>query len=382
MPIISPKYHGVQSLDRFLNSEKGFTPIIVIFALTLLVGAGAMSSQIKTTTEFPQNTQVASILGEDAEYSLSEAEKEELARLEEEKRKYKEELIRQELEKKEERKKNEEAYLKEKELKKEELMKKEEKLKLEVRSKELKKRVAELRAMAEKNRSPKPTPVAEKSESKEIEELETQLRLLEKELKEKDQKVEYEQQIGDLKMKYIYEKGKLVVKAQAENGAEIEVDDPQVNLIKAQLENQLKENGIEIGTSSSNLVIGKNKIKAKTNFPLSIDPETNQLIVTTPKGQKIVTVLPDQAIQNMLSKKVLSEVNLAETDDKATEESEIELENREDQVVYKIKGKKEHKLIGFIPVKTDTTAYVSAENGEVVAKDESLLSKLIDFIST
>jgi hypothetical protein len=364
MPIISPKYHGFQPLERFLKSEKGFTPIIVVFALTLLIGAGAMSSQVKTTTEYPQNTEAASVLGEDAEHSLTEAEKVELARLEEEKRKYKEELMHEELEKKEEHKK------------------KEEKLKLEARSKELKKRVEELRALAEKKHSPKPTPTAEKSESKEIAELETQLKLLEKELKEKDQKVEYEQQIGELKMKYIYEKGKLVVKAQAENGAEIEVDDPQVNLIKAQLENQLKENGIEIGTSSSNLVIGKNKIKAKTNFPLSVDPETNQLIVTTPKGQKIVTVLPDQAIQNMLSKKVLSEVDLGETDENANEESEIELENREDQVVYKIKGKKEHKLIGFIPVKTDTTAYVSAENGEVVAKDESLLSKLIDFLST
>ena len=363
-----------------IKSEKGFAPIIVIFALTLLVGAGAMSSQVKTTTEYPQNT--ATVLGEDAELNLTEAEKEELARKEEEYRKHKEELMREELEKMEEKKKlKEAALLKEQEIKKVELKKKEEKLKLETRSKELKKRVEELRAMAEKNRSPKPTTVPEKSESKEIAELEGQLALLEKELKEKDQKVEYVQQIGDLKLKYSYENGKLVVKAQAENGAEIEVDDPQVNLIKAQLENQLKENGIEIGSDSSKLVIGKNKIKAKTNFPLSVDPETNQLIVTTPKGQKIVTVLPDQAIQNMLSKKVLSEVDLGEKGETSSDESEIELENREDQVVYKIKGKKEHKLIGFIPVKTETTAYVSAENGEVVAKDESLLSKLIDYIS-
>lgn len=354
------------------DSEKGFAPIIVILALTLIVGTGAVSSQIKTTTEYPQNIVQSQVLGDDAESNLTEEEKKELMRKEEERLKEKEELRKHEEELKEEKKKKQE------ELRKEELKKKEEKQKLEQeRSKELKKRLEELRAKAEKNRAQK------QPHSSDSAELEKEVKKIEKELQVEDGKVQYEQQIGDLKIKYSYENGKLKVKAQAEGGAEIEVEDAEINLIKAQLEQQLKESGIEIGTESSKLTIGKNKIKAKTNFPISVDPETNQLMVTTPAGQKIVTVLPDQAIQNMLSKNVLSEIEYEEKTNTENEQqdSEIELENRNDQVVYKIKGKKEHKLIGFIPVKTETTAYVSAENGEVVAKDESLLSKLIDLIS-
>ena len=279
---------------------------------------------------------------------------------------------------------------KEEEKKKLELKKEDEKKKLEVQKKEkveqerkleMKKRDEYLREQAEKQRSPKPI-VEDDEDSSESAELENELALLEKELKEDDGKVEYEQKIGDLKMKYLYENGKLVIKAKAENGAEIEVNDAEVQLLKTQLEDQLRSSGIEIASSSSRTSIGKNRIKAKTNFPVSVDPETNQLTVSTPAGQKVVTVLPDQAVQNMLSKNILSEVEYENESTGSGElESQIELENRNDQVVYKVKGKKDHKLLGFIPVKTDTTAYVSAENGEVVAKDESLLSRLVGYLS-
>lgn len=363
------------------NNQKGFAPIIAVVVLTLLLGTGTAAANLTTTTTYSPQIQQSTVLGDDNELNEQQLkEKEEAA---------KKEFIKKEELRKQELKVKEELLRKEKELKKEEFKKIEEKKKIELdRSKELKNRIELLRKQAAQNKLKESTVSAEDERDdkdlKEEKELEKQLELLKKELDENDNKVEYEQQVGDLRLRYIYENGKLKVKAKAENGAEIDVDDAEVNMLKSQLENQLKESGIEIATSSSKLVIGKNRIKAKTNFPISVDPETNQLTVTTPNGQKVVTVLPDQAVQNMLSKNILSEVDFESNLERATEsaeQSEIELENRNDQVVYKVKGRKEHKLIGLFPVKTETTAYVSAESGEVVAKDESLLSKLIGILS-
>lgn len=50
------------------------------------------------------------------------------------------------------------------------------------------------------------------------------------------------------------------------------------------------------------------RVAAKTNFPLQVNLETNELIVTTPKGSKVVTVLPDKAVENMLAANVLDQL--------------------------------------------------------------------------
>jgi hypothetical protein len=52
----------------------------------------------------------------------------------------------------------------------------------------------------------------------------------------------------------------------------------------------------------------RNRIAAQSHFPLSVNLETNQLIVTTPQGTKIVTVLPDKAVENMLAANVLDQI--------------------------------------------------------------------------
>jgi hypothetical protein len=52
----------------------------------------------------------------------------------------------------------------------------------------------------------------------------------------------------------------------------------------------------------------RNKIAAQSRFPLSVNLDTNELMVTTPKGTKIVTVLPDKAVANMLAANVLDQL--------------------------------------------------------------------------
>jgi hypothetical protein len=50
-------------------------------------------------------------------------------------------------------------------------------------------------------------------------------------------------------------------------------------------------------------------------------------------------------------------------------------------LVYRIDGKKELKLFGFIPVTTQTTAFVSPESGAILSQNQTLLTNILRFFS-
>lgn len=185
-------------------------------------------------------------------------------------------------------------------------------------------------------------------------------------------KIETEQ--GKLKLKYASEDGEIRLKVEDEQNNEIELKDNEIEKIQKEVEDELENEGIKISTESGKPTITKNQVSASTDFPLSVDVTTRQLTVTTPAGQKNVTILPDQAVQNLLgasSSAILS--NLSDP---------IKLEVKDSEMVYKLKGEKKFRIFGFIPVSTPITAYVSAESGNLVEKDQSFLTNLIQLISS
>ncbi|OGE19438.1 hypothetical protein A3D83_01490 [Candidatus Daviesbacteria bacterium RIFCSPHIGHO2_02_FULL_41_10] len=197
-------------------------------------------------------------------------------------------------------------------------------------------------------------------------------------------KVEIEQ--GKLKVKYSVENGKIKLETENEASGESKLSKKEEEDTKDELENELEKEGVKIATRGGQLAIAKNKFAATTNFPLSVDVNTRQLIVTTPAGQKVVTILPDQAIQNMLATGVITKIDSQAADaslnqDLGSLDGVAKLEERGPEMVYKIKGEKSRKLLGIIPVSTQTTAYVSAESGDLVAQDQSLIAKLIKLLS-
>lgn len=196
---------------------------------------------------------------------------------------------------------------------------------------------------------------------------------------EDDGRVKIEAEDEKLKIKYTFENGKLTIKAENEFGKEIEVEDEKLEKLKENAENELKDDDIEIATENGELAIRKNNVRAVSQFPLSIDPVTRTLQVTTPAGVKIVTVLPDQAVQNILSQGILSKID--STDSETGTEEKIKIEIRNEEVVYKISGKKGHKFLGFIPIQTTRDVIMSSETGTPLTQEQSLLSSFIDFLS-
>lgn len=196
-------------------------------------------------------------------------------------------------------------------------------------------------------------------------------------------KVEIEH--GQLKLKYVVENGQLRLQAENEQGEEVELEDDELDELENELEDKLAEDDIKIATSSGKPVLAKNGVAALTDFPLSIDVGTNQLIVTTPAGQKVVTVLPDQAVQNLLATNIINKVEQS-VDPSLTQElgslsGVVKLEIRNNEVVYKVKGIKTHKVLGFIPVDISTTVFVSTQTGDMVAQEQSLFANVIDLLS-
>lgn len=134
------------------------------------------------------------------------------------------------------------------------------------------------------------------------------------------------------------------------------------------------DNEIKISTSESkgDFDIEKNKVKATVGFPLSINPTTKELTVTTPDGQKTVTILPDKAAA------VIAGLNLL---DNAATGAQIQMVNKDNKLVYQVDGSKSKKLLGLLPVEVKKMVTVSTQTGGVVSINEDLLNKILDLIS-
>ncbi len=171
------------------------------------------------------------------------------------------------------------------------------------------------------------------------------------------------------------EDGKLKIKAKEENGEEFELESESIDDINEALEDE----GISVASASGNrLRIRRGLFEAETHFPLSINPTTNQLTVTTPAGEKDVAVLPDQVVTNLFRLRLIDRIASASA---AGNPTGIKLGLLNNNPVFQVLGVDEQKLLGFISVSIDKTSYVSAENGGIVRVDETFLNRLLDFFS-
>lgn len=194
---------------------------------------------------------------------------------------------------------------------------------------------------------------------------------------------------GGVKVRLEQEDGRFRIKVENQAGEEVtEVESEGEELLK--IEERLDKNVIKIATGSAGrLVLSRNQFGATTSFPLSVDLSTNQLTVTTPAGSRVVAVLPDQAVKNMLAANALDRIGglalaeiVREASPSVTLSQAITLAaDRLGGPVYQIEGLKRHRLLGFLPVSLPRTVVVSAETGAEVEVRQSLLARLVDLLS-
>jgi hypothetical protein len=186
-------------------------------------------------------------------------------------------------------------------------------------------------------------------------------------------------QNGDLNIEMSTEGGTLNIKAKDANGNEQQLRENSLEKIN----NVLNHDGIEIGSSSANeITLRKGNVEAQTHFPLSIDPATNTLTVTTPAGVKNVAVLPDQAVQNLLQQRIIDSVSNTAIASNGATLQQVTLGLLNNTPAFQVVGVANKKLFGFFPIGVDKTSYVSAQNGQVLQTNESFISQIFDLLST
>lgn len=174
--------------------------------------------------------------------------------------------------------------------------------------------------------------------------------------------------------------GSVHLTAQTADGREINLE---ANALE-QLNTALSDKGVEVATSSSSinsLVIRRRGVEAETELPISVDPTTHELTVTTPAGVRTVTVLPDQAVNNLLSNKVLTSVQTAVSSTSGAITQQTTLTSLNNQPVFQVSGVNQKRLLGLIPLAFAKTAFVSAANGSVVQVNEALFNRILEALS-
>ncbi len=157
------------------------------------------------------------------------------------------------------------------------------------------------------------------------------------------------------------DKLKIKQKIELRNGThqETEVElEPKESLHVDQSDGErLEINAVKNGE----LEIRREKLKAKTELPLTVN-NNNELVVTRPDGTtKIVTVLPDQAVEKMIEKGLLDDVAEVENSD------DIQLtENKAGEPVYQIKHEETKRFLGLFRARFQKQTEVSAETGVTV----------------
>ncbi len=219
----------------------------------------------------------------------------------------------------------------------------------------------------------------------------------ETEIKEGEERTKI--RIGSLRMEFKQEGGQVIVKVRNENDEEVELEDGEKNELLGEVDEELEEKGIRLATGSAGLGFVQNGRRVRTNFPLSVNPETGELFVTTPAGEKVVAILPNVAIQNMIKAGILTRVSEepspspspgegtgaalpSEGTEAATVEgAAIELTEVNGEPVYLISGVRDENFLGLIPVGIRLKAVVSVTDGQLIDVRLGLFSRLLDLLA-
>lgn len=194
---------------------------------------------------------------------------------------------------------------------------------------------------------------------------------------------------GGTKVRMEHRDGETRIKIENEETGEEEelpVEDENDEILE--IRERAERDSVTVSTSGDQFVIRRNDIGALAHFPLSVDLSTNTLMVSTPTGEKSVTILPDQAVRNMLAANVIDQLGgpgftqlVQENPDLSLGQIVRLIQTQQGTLAYEVPGIRQQRLLSFIPVVIETTAIVSADTGELLDTQSSFVNRLLDFVS-
>lgn len=188
------------------------------------------------------------------------------------------------------------------------------------------------------------------------------------------------------KIHFKFEEENGEVKLRVEDGEGTEVRTRVHTKERDELEQELEDEDIRISSEDGKMEIEHNAVRTRMNFPLSMDSVTRELIVTTPEGERTLAVLPDEVLNTLIAKNIMTPIASGSglpmgASVSAEIAHSVELKMVKGNLVYEVEGKKKEKFFGILPVSLPRTVTVSALSGEVLSQTESLFSKILGILS-
>lgn len=120
-----------------------------------------------------------------------------------------------------------------------------------------------------------------------------------------------------------------------------------------------REHNVRLQTQGNRLVLNDNGVAASTQLPIELDPLSNELMVTTKKGTKTITVMPDAVARALKQENILSETQQIELIEKDTDGDTV--------LLFNAQGEKKGKVFGFVPFAVKVNTEVNAETGAITS---------------
>ncbi len=132
---------------------------------------------------------------------------------------------------------------------------------------------------------------------------------------------------------------------------------------------------VKIGKRENKFVFFEQRFGAESEFPVSVNKATRELTIQTPQGTRVVAILPDTAVENMLGQNVIDKVL-------GTGGRIVEVKiDANGNVFYEISGAKNEKFLGVFNVLVPKTLDVSGQTGNLTKVNQDPLSQLLDALS-
>lgn len=156
------------------------------------------------------------------------------------------------------------------------------------------------------------------------------------------------------------------------NSYEADVTDFEGEVIE--IEERIIPNTVKVFVEKGEFLIQQRGYTARTRFPITIEAATKEFSVKTSSGVSYLSILPYEAIDNLMRAGILSKLH---------DNSQIKLsEDPQGGMKYVASGIKSFKLFTFIEFEAEVVVSVSASTGEVLSVEQPLwLSVFGHFLS-
>lgn len=178
------------------------------------------------------------------------------------------------------------------------------------------------------------------------------------------------------KVRLIYgsEGGIMTLSALTESGKTVNISAEEKEKMASVILSGLQSEGVDLTLAENGqFILSKGGVSASSVFPISADLDTKQLYLVDVEAQKKISVYPDR-LTTILS-------NIDPEFHPNTNGSSVRLELRNGEVVYAVDGTRNYKVFGVLDSSAASTDFISADTGELVSQQQSVVGSVVRLFS-